>query len=79
MNRYLTISILSPLLIASLVAECCRSQNRTEPQLPQQHLGWVPRQDRWLRIRGEFVLRTGQTTENDDIILQLIEVKLEKL
>jgi hypothetical protein len=62
------------LIFAVSIVGCCKSQTRVEPSFPQKVYGWVERQDRGLRILGDFVLSKGESTDNGKIRVVVTDI-----
>src|SRR5438105_1441765 len=55
-------------------AGCCLPPNHREPARPSVVAGWHEYQNGVFRIRGEFVLRTGESVNNGAIRITLLEI-----
>lgn len=62
------------ILLASLTRGCCTESPRIEPNYPTNIPGWQQRNERGLAIRGSFVLRKNQTTDNEELQIKLTDV-----
>ena len=45
-----------------------------EPAYPKSVTGWGEREDRGVRILGEFALKKGETTQNEKVQIKLLEL-----
>jgi hypothetical protein len=69
-------TILLSLLAGLLIASCSFDRARTvsEPPFPQKVAGWKYREENGVSILGEFVLRKGESTNNKEIQITLVEL-----
>jgi hypothetical protein len=73
MIRIIILAI-SLMLISSFSQACCRIEKRIEPTYPENVPGWIYREDRGVHIHGEFVLKKGESTENEKIRIRILEL-----
>src|SRR5205807_5843333 len=53
---------------------CCPQRDRVEPQQPSNVTGWHYREERGIRIQGDFLLHRGEATSNDNLEVKLLEI-----
>ncbi len=63
-------------MLSLLTSSCCSNDPRSEPAYPQSVSGWKERDERGLRILGDFVLKKGETTDNGKIQVKVISLIL---
>lgn len=69
------IVLLMVFMVIILMSDCCPKQRqREEPPYPNQVTGWVYREERGLKILGEFVLQKNESTDNGKVQVKLLEV-----
>ena len=69
-----TISFLVLVVLGLSTNGCCLKEPRVEPAYPQSVSGWKERRERGVRIRGEFVLKKGTSTDNGKIQVKIIDL-----
>jgi hypothetical protein len=62
------------ILLACFMRDCCSESTRIEPSYPTEIPGWQQSHERGLTIRGTFLLRKNQSTDNGELQIKLIEV-----
>ena len=62
------------IIFACLMRGCCSETTRIEPNYPSEVSGWQESHERGLKIVGKFVLRKGETIQNEQFRIKLIEV-----
>jgi hypothetical protein len=69
-----TISFLVLVVLGLSTNGCCLKESRVEPAYPQSVSEWKERRERGVRIRGEFVLKKGTSTDNGKIQVKVIDL-----
>lgn len=69
-----TVSFLVLVVLGLSTNGCCLKEPRVEPAYPQNVYGWKERRERGVRIRGEFVLKKGTSTDNGKIQVKIIDL-----
>src|SRR5262245_37471055 len=69
-----TISVLALVMLSLSTGGCCTYEPRVEPAYPQSVSGWKERSERGVRIRGDFVLKKGDSTDNGKIQVKIIDL-----
>jgi hypothetical protein len=57
-----------------LIRGCCSAPNRLEPPIPNESLGWSYREERGIRVQGDFLLHRGEATSNDKIQVRVLDL-----
>ena len=70
MKSDLALLILSTILIRG----CCGAPNRVEPAFPNESLGWKYREEKGIRVQGNFLLHKAEATSNDKIQIQVLDL-----
>jgi hypothetical protein len=70
MKSQIALLIFSVILIRS----CCSAPNRVEPPIPNESLGWNLREERGIRVQGDFLLHKGEATSNDKIQVKVLDL-----
>lgn len=66
-------ALLLGLSIAIWLQGCCAGQ-RTEPSFPKDVTGWRDYKEGTTKLRGSFVLRKGERTDNGKLELKVLEL-----
>lgn len=69
-----TISFLALVVLGLSTGGCCSYEPRIEPAYPQSVSGWKERRERGIRIRGDFVLKKGTSTDNGKIQVKIVDL-----
>lgn len=68
------ISFLALVMLSLSTGGCCSYEPRVEPAYPQSVSGWKERMERGIRIRGDFALKKGTSTDNGKIQVKIIDL-----
>jgi hypothetical protein len=66
------LSFLALVMFSLSTGSCCLIEHRTEPAYPKSISGWKERDEQGVRIRGDFVLKKGETTDNGKVQVKVI-------
>jgi hypothetical protein len=69
-----TILFLAFVMLGLSTGSCCFNEHRVEPVYPQSVSGWKEREEQGVRIRGDFVLKKGISTDNGKIQVKIIDI-----
>lgn len=72
--KQLEVIMLSLLLLSGLFAGCRQQPPRSEPPYPNKIWGWEYHKEQSLNIVGDFVLKAGNSTDNGEIQVKVIEL-----
>jgi len=64
--------ILFVLVLAVWLSSCC--PQRKEPPLPKDAIGWKDYQEGTTKLRGRFLLKKGETTDNGKVEIKVWEL-----
>lgn len=71
----MTLRRLCVVVIGLVIGGCClKGGARKEPPYPGVKLGWDERDIRGIHLLGSFVLKTGETLENGNVQIKVIEM-----
>jgi hypothetical protein len=71
----MTLQQLGVVIIGLAISGCClKGGTRKEPPYPSVNLGWNEREVRGVRLLGSFVSKPGETLENGDLQMKVIEL-----
>jgi len=62
------------LVIASLYAGCCSPQERVQPARPEKVAGWKVIHDGTVVIIGTFVMNKGESTDNGELGVKVVDI-----
>jgi len=69
-----TTLFLAFVVLSLLTGGCCSNEHRSEPAYPKSVSEWKERNERGLRILGDFVLKKGETTDNGKVQVKMISL-----
>jgi hypothetical protein len=69
-----TTLLLALVVLSLLTGSCCSNEHRAEPTYPKSVSGWKERNERGLRILGDFVLKKGEATDNGKVQVKMISL-----
>lgn len=69
-----TILFLVFVMLSSSMSSCCFNKHRNEPTYPQSVSGWKERKEQGVKIKGDFVLKKGNSTDNGMIKVKIMDL-----
>jgi hypothetical protein len=73
-KRSALILFLASAMLSLSMSSCCANDHRSEPAYPKSISGWKERNERGLRILGDFVLKKGESTDNGKVQVKIIDL-----
>jgi hypothetical protein len=71
----MTLRRLGAVMISLAIGGCCLKEGaRKEPSYPSVRLGWNEQEVRGFHMLGSFVLKTGESIENGNVQIKVIEL-----